>query len=410
MERHHYIYDLNINGGGHGNSNALWGAGEFFHRRRTNAIVTASDDGFDSGKLISAYHVDSPGDRRMCAMPLAAPETQPENNQLAQYRFTRQGLLSDYTIQELTVEILNHQHETPKKGEIAFRRIFGIPLTYFNNGCDSHEELKELMQFRFPESIDGKKVELGLDGRCYGNLTIAACELICKDSDAGFEMFRKIFSIQGDIAPVTKMKHPVLHGELENGQVICGESNIGSRDKQPDYDPRVKMCRVYHDGDLNPKADYFLKNSFLRAVGPGSPETSVVPVLVTRGYAEALEEANALGGRTVVIPSIMNGEGTLFKDAAEVIEYYLSHLNGKRRLVTDVILSSTGFPIHGERRYAEYGQTKIDQNPRGCQILLPHARIHLVEGLIDYDMTTGRVGHNARLLGEALYKIWQEAA
>lgn len=401
MERHKYLFDINNNGGGHGNANTIFGETDFFPRKKISVNVTSSDDGGCSGEMSSTYNVDSPGDKRMCSMPLASPDTQPENNLLAQYRFTRQGNLSDYTVQELTMEILTQQYETPKKGEIAFGRVFGVPLVYLERG-DAPEDLSKLMSFRFPD------LGLPLTGRNYGNLVISALELIHQDPEKGFETFRKIFSIEGEVVPITLTKHPVLCGELSNGAVIMGESNIGSRENHPDYAGQ-KLQRVFHNGSLNPRAAYLLRNSYLRVIAPGSTETSIKPVLATSGYTAALEEANELGGRTIVIPPVMNSEGTSYRDASEVIEGYLSYLDGKRGLVTDVILSATGIPPHGERRYAEYGQSKIEQDQKRCQVLLPQARIHLVEGLIEYDTLTGRVGHNPHKLGEALHNIWKAA-
>lgn len=407
MERHDYRYDINADGGGHGNSNVLWGAAQYFPRRRINATVTTNDDGGCSGVMVEEFPVGPPGDMRMCAMPLALPETQPENNLLNEYRFRREGSLSDYTIQELTMEILKQNHETLKKAAIAFRRIFGIPLRELESDNGVPEELKKLMEFKFPE---GKSGPVSLMGRCYGNLAIVALELAYKDPRVGFEAYKKVFGIQGEVVPVTSEKHPVLHGVLTNGEVMKGESKIGGRSKDPNFDPRVKLSKVYHDGQLSPYAEYLLLNSYLRVISPGSTDTSIGPVIGTKGFAQALEKANRAGGKTVIIPSIMNSEGTEFADAAELIENYLSYLHGNRGLITDVILSATPIPYHGEQRYAEYGQTKIEQNDRNCQILLPKARIHRVDDLIEYDMSTGRVGHKPRVLGEALKNIWLEAA
>ncbi|KKS13976.1 hypothetical protein A2617_04820 [Candidatus Daviesbacteria bacterium RIFOXYD1_FULL_41_10] len=405
-ERHDFTYDVTTCGGGHGNSNLLWGITQFFPRNRVNSIVTNADDGGDSGKLSNSEHgygVESPGDKRMCAMPLASKLTQPENNLLNQYRFTgREGRLSDYTIRDLAIEILNQQHETSFKGAIAFRKIFFVPLINLLNSNNVSPDLQKLMDYKFP----GDKLEL--NERCFGNLVIAACELMAGNPAGGFEMFRRIFSVQGEIVSATNKKNPVLHAEFSNGEIIKGESKIGNRDKNPTYNPRNKMSRIYHDGEINPRAIYLLKNSFLRVISPGSPETSIIPVLATKGFTEIVEEANKTGGKTIVVPPVMNSEGTAFRDASQVIESYLSYLNDRRKLITDVILSATPMPQDGENRYAEYGQTKIAHEFRSCHILLPQAKIHLIPDLIDYDMTSGRVGHNQGRLGEAIYSIWRQ--
>jgi uncharacterized cofD-like protein len=79
--------------------------------------------------------------------------------------------------------------------------------------------------------------------------------------------------------------------ELENGQVVKGETNIDI----PRHDGRLRVKRVWlePDAQLNSRAREALLRADLVIIGPGDVYTSIVPNLLVKGMAETLRKTKA---------------------------------------------------------------------------------------------------------------------
>jgi 2-phospho-L-lactate transferase/gluconeogenesis factor (CofD/UPF0052 family) len=76
------------------------------------------------------------------------------------------------------------------------------------------------------------------------------------------------------------MEQSNLCVELENGQKICGESNIDV----PVHNPDLKIIEAYLEPEVrvNSVAKNALANSDIIVIGPGDLYTSIVPNLLVK--------------------------------------------------------------------------------------------------------------------------------
>jgi uncharacterized cofD-like protein len=88
-----------------------------------------------------------------------------------------------------------------------------------------------------------------------------------------------MFKVKGKVIPVT-MEQSNLCVELENGQKVCGESNIDV----PVHNPDLKIIEAYLEPEVraNSVAKNALANSDIIVIGPGDLYTSIVPNLLVK--------------------------------------------------------------------------------------------------------------------------------
>lgn len=143
--------------------------------------------------------------------------------------------------------------------------------------------LAELFSYRFQEGM-------GLTGHNFGNLLITALHQITNDFEEAVEEAGKILRAEGKVIPVT-LAHAQLMAELENGQVIKGETNIDI----PKHDGRLRVKKVwlYPEAQINPRAREAILGADLVVIGPGDVYTSLIPNLLVKGMADALRNTKA---------------------------------------------------------------------------------------------------------------------
>ncbi len=149
--------------------------------------------------------------------------------------------------------------------------------------ADTPPVMERLMQHRFQEGQ--------LKGQSFGNLLIAAMNEMYGDFDYAIKEISNIFRIRGRVLPMT-LEDIHLHGELENGSVICGENKIPLMAKQT----KQKIHRVF----LSPETCEPLEEtiqSILEAdiivLGPGSLYTSVIPNLLVKDIPYWIKQSKA---------------------------------------------------------------------------------------------------------------------
>ncbi|MDO8466792.1 MAG: YvcK family protein [bacterium] len=245
--------------------------------------------------------------------------------------------------------------------------------------------LSELFNYRFQEGS-------GLSGHSFGNLIITALERITGSFDKAVMEAGKILAVQGRVLPAT-LKKCSLVAELENGEIIKGETNIDI----PKHDGRLKIKKVWLSqvAEINPLAKKAILDADAIIVGPGDLYSSLLPNLLVKGMKEALKKAK---GKKIYFVNIMTkfGEtnGFTVSDFVETIENYLGNgvldyvvanktkpslmrfrpyakeqaqmveagaksLSGKPVLITADLLRKTGFIRHDPDRVAEVVRTLI---------------------------------------------------
>lgn len=174
--------------------------------------------------------------------------------------------------------------------------------------------MSDLFNYRFAEGQ-------GLVGHSFGNLMLAALERVTGNFEHAIREASKILGVQGRVIPVTLAKTK-LYAELENGQVIRGETNIDI----PHHDGTLKIKKVWLEPEarINKSAEEAILNADMVVIGPGDLYTSILPNIVVRGVKEALKKTKA---KKVYVTNLMTkfGETHAFKasDFLKVVEQYI---------------------------------------------------------------------------------------
>lgn len=157
--------------------------------------------------------------------------------------------------------------------------------------ADDESLMGRLFQHRF---ADGD-----LSGHPFGNLFLAALAEVTGNFDLAIQECSRVLKIRGSVLPST-MHHVRLWAEREDGQHVCGETNIASG---------LGACRrVWLDPppEAHPPAVEAIAGADLIVLGPGSLFTSVLPHLAVPEIAAAVRDA---GGVRVYVCNVMTQPG-----------------------------------------------------------------------------------------------------
>ena len=200
----------------------------------------------------------------------------------------------------------------------------------------SDKLMRDLINYRFKDGC--------LGGHNFGNLLISVLEKITGDFTKAIMKAGEILAIRGQVIPVTCDKTR-LCGELENGKIIKGETNIDI----PKHDGRLRIKRVFLRPQARATSEALkaIKEAHLIVIGPGDLYTSILPNLLVKGIGRAIAGSRA---KKIYLCNLMTkfGETNGFKaiDFVKVIENYL----GKN--VLDIIVYNNHFP--SQKRLAKY--------------------------------------------------------
>ncbi|MGE5042434.1 MAG: gluconeogenesis factor YvcK family protein [Candidatus Levyibacteriota bacterium] len=199
--------------------------------------------------------------------------------------------------------------------------------------------ISDLFNYRF-------KSKGVLSGHSLGNLLLTALEKITGSFDQAVKEAVKILNVEGQVIPVT-LKPTFLHAELEDGEIIVGETNIDI----PKHDGSVPIKRVFLEPKVsaNPEAVQAIKEADFVILGPGDLYTSILPNLITQDVVEALNETSA---KVIYVVNIMTKYGeTCGFTASDFVRVIKQHLG---KTVVDYCIINTEMPT-GEilKRYEE---------------------------------------------------------
>ena len=139
--------------------------------------------------------------------------------------------------------------------------------------------VEKLFNYRFNTSSD-------LNGHAVGNLILTAAKEITGNLSDGIEALSKVFNLKGKVVPLTE-DDVVLMGEMEDGTIIKGESEITLCDK--------KIKRVFYENEpvITKEAIESIKEADLIILSMGSIYTSIIPNLINKEVRDAIDESNA---------------------------------------------------------------------------------------------------------------------
>lgn len=331
-------------GGGTGLSTMLRGLKRY--TSNITAIVTVSDDGGSSGKLMKQLNILPPGDIRNCLVALA--DAEPQMMELFQYRFGKS---------------VHPEGSTDPTG---------------NTPGSAHG------------NTSGVNYGEGLRDHAFGNLLIAAmCAINNGDFKKAIRETSRVLNICGQVLPSTVA--PVrLRAEMENGSILEGETAIV-------HSPlRVKRVQLVPDEVAPvPEALTAIAGADVIVLGPGSVYTSIIPNLLVCGIAEALSRSRA---KKVYVCNVMTQPGET--DSFTAFEHIRAIEAHARRRVFDYVLVNNGMP--GPEMLEKYRKTgAILVEPDTDRMKAAHYRP--ITG--NFVNQTDVVRHDAGKLAEAIMHL-----
>jgi uncharacterized cofD-like protein len=172
--------------------------------------------------------------------------------------------------------------------------------------------LADLFTYRFQEG--------GVKGHSFGNLILTALERVTGGFEEAVAAAARLLNVNGNVIPVT-LSHIRLYAELENGEIIKGESNIDI----PKHDGTLRIERVWLNpkARANPRAVREILDADMIVMGPGDLYTSILPNLLISGIRNAFLKSKA---KKVYITNLMTKYGETSKysgaDFLSVLDVY----------------------------------------------------------------------------------------
>jgi uncharacterized cofD-like protein len=249
--------------------------------------------------------------------------------------------------------------------------------------------MEQLMQYRFKEG--------SLKGQSFGNLFIAAMNDICGSFDSAVKEVSSVLAVTGKVLPVT-LEDVVLYAEFEDGTVIKGESQIPIRQQASNK----RISRVFikpSNCRPLPEALKEIQNADVIILGPGSLYTSIIPNVLVKNMAKAINSSDAI---KIYVSNIMTQQGeTVGYSLSEHIRAINDHGN---KLLIDYAIANTGkVPQSLLEKYKteDAAPVIIDHD------IIGEMGIKVLEG--DYvSIENGYLRHNFNKLAERIFKLVSE--
>lgn len=144
--------------------------------------------------------------------------------------------------------------------------------------------LRELFNYRFEEG--------SLQGHAFGNLFLTALEKLSEGSfGSAVETASAVLGITGKVVPATLDNVRLRMNWPDKQIVLSGERVIDVEHFK--YDPRQARLSLEPTASANPEALQAIKDATLVVLAPGDLYTSLGPILIANGFADALSNTEA---------------------------------------------------------------------------------------------------------------------
>jgi uncharacterized cofD-like protein len=203
----------------------------------------------------------------------------------------------------------------------------------------SNEVLRELFTYRFHDSES-------MEGHTLGNLLMIAMTDIMGSEIGAIEMFKNMFSVRGDIIPVT-LDDVRLVAEYEDGSRVVGEHYID----EPKVHKDINNFYLDSSAKALDSALNAIKGADFIVLGPGDLYTTLLPNLLVEGVQEELKKTKA---KVIYVSNLMSKIGqTRNKSQKEIVEIVEGYLGRK---VDYVLLNKGQLPKDAYKRYLQDGE------------------------------------------------------
>ncbi|MED4651500.1 gluconeogenesis factor YvcK family protein [Bacillus pseudomycoides] len=230
----------------------------------------------------------------------------------------------------------------------------------------------------------------GLTGHALGNLLLAGMTSITGDFFHAITETSKVLNVRGRVLPAANQS-VVLHAELEDGQIVTGESKIPYFGK--------KINRVFlTPGDVEPLSETLMEiqRADLLVFGPGSLYTSILPNLIVKKIGDAVLTAKA---KKVYVCNVMTQAGeTMGYTAFDHVQALHDHLG--EPFIDTAIVNNHDIPAELSKLYAkELSEPVVVDEDRFAE-----SKIRLIQDeLAKYDDQVVR--HDTLKLASILYSL-----
>lgn len=213
---------------------------------------------------------------------------------------------------------------------------------------DTSDEVRNLFNFRFEDG--------SLAGHSFGNLFLSAVEKMTNNFGDAVRMAGDVLNIKGKVIPIT-LEDVRLAIKWADGTVVQGQGSIditefvASKGKPELY--------LEPNGRINPDADKAIRGADVIVVAPGDIYTSLGPLMIVGGVAEALAATNA---KVIYVCNLMvkpgHTKGFTVADHVAEIERFAG------APIIDYVLYNTGAPeAQLFDKYAREGEVLVEANP-----------------------------------------------
>ena len=253
--------------------------------------------------------------------------------------------------------------------------------------ADDEDLVAKLFQYRFKDCA-------GLSGHSFGNLFLTAMCSITGDMVRAVKESSKVLSIRGRVLPST-LDDMRLVAEMDDGSIVKGESNIpesGKRIKRLFSEP--SNCKALED------VIWAIHDADLIILGPGSLYTSVIPNLLIKDIAKAVNDSKA---KKIYVCNIMTQPGeTDGFSVSDHIKTLIKH--AKFDKIMDAVLVNNDLPIELLAPYKDAGSEPVvvdkdEINRMGIEIV----QKNLIEDKRYEDGHSSFVRHSPSRLARVIY-------
>lgn len=251
--------------------------------------------------------------------------------------------------------------------------------------ANTEDIMQELLNYRFKEG--------SLKGQSFGNLFLAAMTGIAGSFEKAVKLMSDVLAVRGKVLPVT-LDNVTLCAELENGQIVVGESKIPEVVKQT-KSPIKRVFLTPSDAKPYPEVLEEIEKADVIIIGPGSLYTSIMPNLLFDQVVDSIKRSHA---KKIYIANIMTQPGetdhyTLY-DHICAIE---NHCKG--RIFDIVIANNQPIPPDVLQRYEEDGAKPVcpDKKTKESGYIL------IEEGLLN--ISNGLIRHNSAKLAKVISNL-----
>lgn len=251
--------------------------------------------------------------------------------------------------------------------------------------ADTEPLMEDLLQYRFTEG--------SLKGQCFGNLFLAAMAGISENFEDAVQKMSSVLAVKGKVLPVT-LDDMKLVAELENGEIIEGESKIPS--EVIVRNTIIKKIAIKPiDAKPLEEAIKAINNADVIIMGPGSLYTSIIPNLLVKGIPEAICKSPA---KKVYISNVMTQPGET--DGFKVSNHLKVLMDYGVAENIDYVIANNGIiPPDIKEKYAKENAELVVLDYENISNL----NVNVIEADL-IKITKRYVKHNAEKLAELIMK------